>query len=399
MNKDREANALLIISGLRKIIAIFLGPFLTAYFIKESSEYLVDIAVYRSLCYLFLGLGGIVIGYIIKDKINVNIFRTGVVCYFIYILFIIVLREKILDYLPVMGLLYGVSSILYHYPFNLYSSEKVSNSYRGEYEFKKKTLSMIIGTVVPFFLGSIISTTNFIITAIIILFICLLQFILSFRITPMNNRDKHFTPFSSIKNFMKDESVRAIIKADFYRGMNVGDGALEILTTVLIFNAFKTDMNLGIVTSLSGLFIIIMQYFYTKRYKNRSDKSLIIYSSILPVICLILLLLYKNNLILIIYYFVYTVLLNILVLIQDVRLYNISNSKLVKKTDRMEFWSIREAFLNLGRITSYILLLIFSLLSSYLSLNYLLILLSLTIILMGYNLSKVTKNEKINRVG
>lgn len=399
MNKDKEANALLIISGLRKIIAIFLGPFLTAYFIKESSDYLIDIAVYRSLCYLFLGLGGIVIGYLIKDKINVNIFRTGIVCYFIYILFIIFLRERILDYLPVMGLLYGVSSILYHYPFNLYSSEKVSNSYRSEYEFKKKTLTMVIGTVVPFFLGSIISTTNFIITSIIILFICLFQFILSFRITPMNNRDKHFTPFSSIKTLMSDKNVKAIIKADFYRGMNVGDGALEILTTVLIFNAFKTDMNLGIMTSLSGLFIVIMQYFYTKYYKNRSDKGLIIFSSILPVICLILLLLYKNNLVLITYYFVYTVLLNVLLLIQDVRLYNISNSKLVKKTDRMEFWSIREAFLNLGRITSYILLLVVALLGSEMSLNYLLILLSLTIIMMGYNLSKVTKNEKINRVG
>lgn len=399
MNKVKEADALLLISGLRKIIAIFLGPFLTAYFIKESSEYLIDIAIYRGLCYFFLGLGGIIIGYIIKDKINVNIFRTGIVCYFIYILFIIILRENILNHLPMMGLLYGLSSILYHYPFNLYSSEKVSNGYRGEYEFKKKTLSMIIGTVVPFMLGSVISTTNFIITAIIILFICFLQFVLSFKITPMNNKDKHFTPLSSIRSLMKDRSVRSIIKADFYRGMNVGDGALEILTTVLIFNAFKTDLNLGIVTSLSGLFIVIMQYFYTKYYKNRDDKSVIIYSSILPVICVILLLLFKTNLVLIIYYFVYTVLLNILVLIQDVRLYNISNSKLVKKTDRMEFWSIREAFLNLGRIASYVLLLIVSLLNNTAYLNYLLIFLSLTIILMGYNLSKVTKNEKINRVG
>ena len=78
-----------------------------------------------------------------------------------------------------------------------------------------------------------------------------------------------------------------------------------------------------------------------------------------------------------------------------IRLFNISNSKAIKAGNLMEFWSIREVVLNLGRITGYSLLLIVGLLNQFDYLHYLMIILTLSIAAMGYFLSKVGKYEDI----
>ena len=92
-------------------------------------------------------------------------------------------------------------------------------------------------------------------------------------------------------------------------------------------------------------------------------------------------------------YFCYTAFVNVLNFIISIRLYNLSNIKTIREENEMEFWSIRELVLNLGRITSYILLFIIAKIGiEYL--NYLLISLTLTIIFMAYYLSKINRNEK-----
>ena len=54
MFEYKESNILLMIEALKKIIKIFLGPFLTAYFIKVSADSLVDISLYYIFNYLIL---------------------------------------------------------------------------------------------------------------------------------------------------------------------------------------------------------------------------------------------------------------------------------------------------------------------------------------------------------
>ena len=64
MFEYKESNILLMIEALKKIIKIFLGPFLTAYFIRVSAESLVDISLYYILNYAVLGIGSFVLGWI-----------------------------------------------------------------------------------------------------------------------------------------------------------------------------------------------------------------------------------------------------------------------------------------------------------------------------------------------
>ena len=121
---------------------------------------------------------------------------------------------------------------------------------------------------------------------------------------------------------------------------------------------------------------------------------MIVICAAVPVISLILLLIINNNIALCLYYFCYSSLVGVLNFVIDIRLFNLSNIPLIKNDNQMEFWSLREVVLNFGRIISYILLLMVSLIKSGKYLNILMLFLTLSILLMGISLSKISKNDK-----
>ena len=137
-----------------------------------------------------------------------------------------------------------------------------------------------------------------------------------------------------------------------------------------------------------------MQHFYKKVFKNRDDKTWILVSALIPMITLFILLLNTNNITLVIYYFCYNTFVNVLSLILDIRLFNVANSEIIKDDNEMEFWSIREVILNMGRITGYSLLLIVGILNQYNYLYYIMIFLTLSLPIMGYFGTKIKKFEE-----
>ncbi|MBO5120268.1 MAG: MFS transporter [Bacilli bacterium] len=395
MFEYKESNILLMIEALKKIIKIFLGPFLTAYFIKVSADSLVDISLYYIFNYLILGIGFFILGWFLKKRHHLETFRTGIVINFIYILVIVILKEKIIDYIPLISLLSGMSSCTYYYPYNLFASSKVKNVERDAYEMARKVLMTFVSIVIPILLGSIISTTNFQLTAVIILIVSILQIILSLLIEPLDMKNNKYTPFKSAKILFKNKDIRNMLFVDFFKGMNLSDSALDILMVVLIVGAFNSDFSLGLFTSLSSVLVIVMQYLYAKIFNKKYDKVLAIISSIIPLIALVIMLFFNNDITLMIYYFSYMIMINMLALIFDVRLFNISNCKLIKEKHLLEFWSIREVVLNIGRVTGFTLLLIAGILSKKWLLYVLLFMYTFTILLASILTGKVKRYDSI----
>ena len=155
----------------------------------------------------------------IKKRFHLETFRTGIIIInYIYILVIVLLQEKIINYIPLIALLYGLSSYSYYFPYNLFASLKVKNVDRDSYEMKRQILMTTVNIVIPVLLGSIISTTNFQLTAIIILIVSILQIILSLLIEPIEMKNSKYTPFSSIKTLFKNKDIRNMLWVDFLRG-------------------------------------------------------------------------------------------------------------------------------------------------------------------------------------
>ena len=392
-NKKLEGNIIIAINAMKKIMIIFLGPFLTAYFIKTSQESIIDLSIYYIFSYILLAIGSFIVASIINNKFRIGMFRIGVILNLI--LAIIILKENIVNHLALISILYGISSSVYWFPYNLFVINKIDNDYRTEYTVKSKIVTSIIGVLCPILLGSIITATNYELTAIIILFISMIQIVLSFLIIPeKDNNLSSFNLKNTWKKLKNNEQIRKMSTVEFFIGMNVSDGALEVLMTILIFNSFKTNLNLGIITSITTLLSILCVHLYGKFYKYKDDKKIINISSIVPVLSVLLLLIYKNNITVIIYNVCYVIFTSLLTLTREIRLFNISDSSIVDKNNQSEFFAIREGILNCGRIVGYLMLLLAGISGNQVVLNIIMILLTLSILATGLNIKKIEKFEK-----
>ena len=113
----------------------------------------------------------------------------------------------------------------------------------------------------------------------------------------------------------------------------------------------------------------------------------------MPIITLCIFLIYPSDIMVIVYNLCYTIFVNVLGTIRIIRLYNISNSKMINRTNQEEFWSVREISINLGRITSFIVLLFAGITGSNSILNIVMVVLTLLIFGLGYILSKIDREE------
>lgn len=389
-----EQNIIIIMDAIKKIMTIFLGPFLTAYFICTSTNSILNIAIYYIFTYATMALSTLVVAALAEKRNRIKIFRIGIILNFIYILIIILLKEKIINYLPIISILYGISASCYYFPYNLFIINKVKNTERTNYMVKLFITISVVGILFPIIFGSIITITNYILTAVIVLFISLIQIILSFFITDNHNGDlEEYNLKKAWLELKKNKQVINCLAGEFFIGMNICNGALETVMVILILNSFKTNINLGIITSIATLLSILVVKIYGLIYNKRDDKKVIIISSIIPVISLIIFLILKTNTTVIIYKFSYVIFAEILSLVRKIKIFNLSNSKIVNKSNQCEFNAIREVTLNVGRVTGYTLLLLAGLTQSAVVLNIITIILTLSLLVMSINLTKVKKNN------
>ena len=389
-----EQNIIIIMDAIKKIMTIFLGPFLTAYFISTSTNSILNIAIYYIFTYATMALSTLVVAALAEKRNRIKIFRIGIILNFIYILIIVLLKEKIINYLPIISILYGISASCYYFPYNLFIINKVKNTERTNYMVKLFITISVVGILFPIIFGSIITITNYILTAVIVLFISLIQIILSFFITDNHNGDlEEYNLKKTWLELKKNKQVINCLAGEFFIGMNICNGALETVMVILILNSFKTNINLGIITSIATLLSILVVKIYGLIYNKRDDKKVIIISSIIPVISLIIFLILKTDTTVIIYKFSYVIFAEILSLVRKIKIFNLSNSKIVNKSNQCEFNAIREVTLNVGRVTGYTLLLLAGLTQSAVVLNIVTIILTLSLLVMSINLTKVKKNS------
>ena len=393
---NREQKAIIAIASLKNVMGIFLGPFLTAYFIKTTQDSLALLAFYYIITYLVLALGTLIVARIVNNRFRIQMYRMGVITTFIYMLSIVFLQEKIVYYLPLIAILNGTALSTYWYPYNLFVTNKIDNKDRTKFTVTANTVSSIVGVITPILLGTIITSSNFKLTSIIIAVLSGIIILLSFVLKTEKNYDLPKVTYNDTWDYLISyKATRKALFTEFLIGLTASDGALNILTTVLIFTSFKTDLNLGIITSIATVLKIIYIKFYQHKLKGKYDKRVVLISSLIPALSLLLLLFFKTNTMVVIYNICFTVFAGLISLVSEIRLVNISNSNLVDKDTQIEFLAFKELVLNLGRIASYDLVLVLTVININNSLYILLIILTLLTIYMGYNVSRLNKYEVV----
>ena len=384
-----NAKKLIVLHVIRKIIDIFLGPFLTAYIFKISTDSITMVSLYNIFAYIVIAVFAFLVGRFIKNKYEMQVFRIGMIAKFVQLIILTILGEKIINYIWLVAIISGISTITWYFPLNLFSSTLVAHKEKKEYIVYKTMISNIISVVLPVLFGTFISKDSFERTTIIVLILSFIQIIFSFSLKYEKKPETYkFKLVETFKKLIKNKNVVELFKAELILGMTY-EGALNTCVTLLIIMAFGHDFSLGVVTSIISVLSIFSAYI-CKRFINLNNlfKAIVI-SSVVPLLSTIVLLFVTNNYTIIAYNIIYTFFIQIVSITNDVKTMKLTNSKVINDSNRVEAFVLFEMFLGMGRIISYILLLLVGLSKQQFLLNVLIIFLTICILCGGIHLTRV----------
>lgn len=389
---SRNTKLLLIINTIRKIIDIFLGPFLTAYLFRIAVENIKIISIFNIFSYIVIAVITLIIGRILKNNYEMQIFRIGMISKFIQLVILILLGDNVVNYIWILAVIAGFSMETWSFPLNLFSSKLISNNEKKNFVVYKTVLTNLSKVLIPFLLGSIISMKSFETTAIIILILSFIQILLSFKLKFIrtNSENKKLNLIKEINLIKTNKKVKRYFMMKFFKGMAY-EGALDTAVTLLIIISFNSDFSLGIITSIISLLAMISSYIY-KKVKNQDKMNiLIIISCIIILLSSIILVFITNQYTIIGYNLIFAFFLQFIMVAEEVQTLKFTNSDIINDSNRVETYVLLEIFLNAGRIISYILLLIVGIYNELYLLEILIIFLVLSIVRETFNLIKFNK--------
>lgn len=390
---SKNTNLLLVINTIRKIIDIFLGPFLTAYLFKVAVENIKIISIYNIFLYIAIAVMALIIGKILKNKYEMQIFRIGMISKFIQLAILIILGDNVVNYIWILAIVAGFSMETWSFPLNLFSSKLVSNDEKKNFVVYKTILNNLVKVLIPFLLGSIISIKSFETTTIIILILSFIQILLSFKMKfkmENNNENKKLDIIKEVNHIKNNKKLQRFYMMKFFKGMAY-EGALDTAVTLLIIMSFDSDFSLGVITSIISLLAMLSSYAY-KKFKNQEKmKLLIIVSYVIILISSIVLVFITNQYTIVGYNLIFAFFLQFIMVSEEVQTLKFTNSDVINDPNRVETYVLLEMFLNVGRIISYILLFIVGIYNNLYLLEILIIFLVISIGAETINLIKFNK--------
>ena len=356
-------NAKLLIANdlIYKLTAVFAETFLVAYFLKVTNDSIIEVSIFHIILYLLLGCGNILIAKIVKIKTNYRnkIMSIGIILRAIFILFIVVLKERIATYFPIVAIVYGISEVFYWVAHDVLYIDVTTSENRKNYMSIKKIFGQITNVVAPIILGSSIELYSFAKIAIYVFGLSIIEIIISLQIKN-NNIEQTKAEKYSIKYFVKNISQNYRHKVNTYLKSVICYGiigsSMKTLVVIITVMTFQTSFNLGVLTSIFALISMIALYLFKKYYNKKNSKTILYLCSSLIFFSIIGLIIDINRTTLVIYNLFYTVCICIIGTIYETKKGDLVNE--CNFENYKEEWIVYvEIFIALGRILGYTLML------------------------------------------
>ncbi len=356
MIKKNNYNILFCLKIFKNILTTFLETFLILYFFQISNNNILPIGIYKLLSIITIWLVIFSVRNICKTKQRINLLRIGIILNFLYFFTLIVLREKVIDYIYLVGILYGLEEGFYYSVYNMIESDGITNNMRQKYVGSTHAVNNILSILLPIFFGYIVLKSGFINSLIIFIILIIIQIILSYLYDDIN-LPKHNKV--NLKKFKKichhDKKFQLIFKMKCCEGIVYSEGALKMIISLFIIRVFSDSFSLGIFTSIFSIISALLGWLFIKTIKTKNYKNWIIYSTILTVITLIWVILNCNPLSIIIFNFFQRISKDIINLINEKNIQNIANVPKIKNEYKVEYYLFIETALVIGRIIGSIL--------------------------------------------
>lgn len=355
-NKFDNYKILFSLRILKSILNNFVDVFLVLYFITVSNSNIMPLGIYKLVSVIAIWLVIFLTRNYCKSEGRIKFLRIGVVLYFIYFLAIIILKDKVVDYIYLIGLLYGLEEGFYYSVYNMLETDGVENKDRAKYIGSYTLVKNIISIIFPLIFGGLIQTSGFINATVFALFIVILEIVLSNIFKDNNIPKSNKTNFKAFRKITKKhKEFKRIMESKICAGLTYSEGALSYVITIYIIKVFSESISLGIFTSIFSIVSALIGLLFVKVIKPKYYNSLMISTSTITIILLCIMLLNCNFITIVLYNLFQTISKGLTDLINEKNVSNFSNIKSLKQEYKVEYFLSIETSLFIGRVISNVL--------------------------------------------
>lgn len=358
----KESIGYIVCNCLMKIIELFVSTFLVAYLLTISNGNMFNVALYYIMQYIGLGFFySLFSGFLHKGN-KVYFYRSSILLKCIFLILISLLKEKVADFVVPIALFYGLSSGVYWSSYNVMMNEAVSSKSIQKFYGIYNIWGYIISIVAPITLGSIIDAGSFVTTAIYAFVICLILFFSTFLLVSRKEEGDKLNFKGLIEDVKASKQAKAFLACYLMTFVNGLRTSTVTLITILIVLTFNSNMSLGSLSSIMSIVAIFVTFLFMKKYDAKKVKIVFLCAFLCLIgISGVLFNISKPTIIL------FNVLFTIAMIVPD-NIYSQKRMGLIRITGKLKYALehnvLAEVALNIGRVISYVILLIASFSSS-----------------------------------
>lgn len=344
---------LFVLRVLKNIISSFVDSFLVLYFLDVSDSNILPLGIYKLVAIIAIYSVIFLARNFAKSKHRANLMRIGIILDFVYFLTIILLKDKVVDYIYLVGLLYGLEEGFYYSVYNILESDGITNEERAKFAGTYTATESILSILFPLIFGSLIYATGFLKSLIAVFIIVIIRIILSFKYKdtniPKSNKTNMKEYFELTKN---DKKFKQMYIVEFLNGLVYSEAAFSYIVTIYIIKVFSNSFSLGVFTSIFSIITFIIGILFAKFIKKEHYAKAIKISMIFTIVSLVLMIFNCNAVTIVLFNLFQTISKKLKNLITGNNQANLSNDSKIQKEYKTEYWLANETSLVIGRIIS-----------------------------------------------
>lgn len=373
---------------LKSTIELFVNSFFVMYFLNISNNNVLKLGLYYIVVYTTLFVIVFLCRDVCKSKKRINLLRIGIVLNFIYFLLIFLLKQKLVDYMYLMGFIYGLEEGFYYSIYNNFESNGISNQERAKFTGTYTCIKSIISIIVPLIFGTVITDIGFGKCTIVVLFLVIVQIILSILFKDINLIDNKKTDLKLYKRVIsKNEMIKNMYRVNLLNGF-IFTGAFSSVVVIYIINAVNTNFNLGVFTSVFALVSSGIGYLFAKVIPMNKYSIILKYTTLLTVLGLLMVMIKTNFVTIVLFNLFQTISSTLFSLIISNCSINMANNPEIKDKYKVEYFIGIEKNIFIGRFISYIMYIIIGLSNSILLTNFILVVFIVLFTLLSYKINE-----------
>lgn len=370
-SNSKNQKILIIINALKIILTIFTSTFFISYIVALTPENIFGLGVFNVGVFYFSEYLVYILTYYLLSKFvaksnRVSFLRIGILINGILLITLIFFGSHISKWIPFAGGLIGIADAFYNSSYLVMKNEQVKRKNINNYNLMQSVTTNLINVVVPIILGYLIDVTTFTHIAIYIVFIVAIQLAVSFLIQTQKPINSYFKLKQFLKFLKEDKQSKNYIKWTYINAILAGlKNTYKILIVILTIYIFKTNLSLGILTSIFSITTAILLIVYKKFEYHKKMNKLILYMfiSILPIIFCLCFIIFKEKIFLILLNFTLTVAIQF-----SEYGSNSERDAIIKNLNKKEFILEHQFYCEflmcVGRISSYLIFIIIGLISN-----------------------------------